>query len=49
MADVHRVAQEHIESDRLTLLVIGDKNAVEPGLSELGLPLHTVDHEGMEV
>ena len=49
MADVHRVAQEHVESDRLTVLVVGDRNAVEQGLQELDLPLHLVDHEGLEV
>jgi zinc protease len=43
---VRQVARERVESDRLTLLVVGDAAVVEPGLRGLGLPLRTVDHEG---
>ena len=45
LADVQRVAQERVES-RPTVLVVGDRDKIEPGLSSLGLPIHLVDHEG---
>ena len=49
LEDVRRVAVEHIDNDRLTLLVVGDCEAIEPGLRELGLPVRLVDPEGREV
>ena len=47
--DVRRAAQEHMLSDRLTLIVVGDREVIEPGLREIGLPIHAVDHDGREV
>ena len=49
LEDVRRAAQEHIDNDRLLLLVVGDREVIEPGLRETGLPIHLVDHEGREV
>ncbi|MBI2170752.1 MAG: insulinase family protein [Chloroflexi bacterium] len=49
LADVRRVTQEHLASDHLTLVVVGDRARIEPGLRELGLPLRLVDTEGREV
>ena len=49
LEDVRRVAQEHIDNNRLMLLVVGDRDVVEPGLREIGLPVCLVDHEGMEI
>ena len=49
LEDVKRAAQEHIDNDRLLLLVVGDREVIEPGLRETGLPIHLVDHEGREV
>ena len=46
LADVRRVAEDHVDHRRLTVLVVGDRSAVEPGLRELGLPLVTLDNEG---
>ena len=46
LADVRRVADEHVDHNRLTVLVVGDRSVVEPGLRELGLPLVTMDSEG---
>jgi zinc protease len=46
LADVHRVAAEQIDASRLTVLVVGDRAVVEPGLRELGLPLVHLDAEG---
>ena len=46
LAQVRLAAQEHVKNDGLMVLVVGDRATVEPGLRELGLPLHQVDHEG---
>ncbi len=46
LADVRRAAEEHLLTDSLTLLVVGDREVIEPGLREIGLPIHTVDHDG---
>ncbi len=46
LEDVHRVAQETIDADSLSVLVVGDRNTVEPGLRELSPPVVLVDHEG---
>ena len=44
--DVHRVAQERIDDSHLQVLVVGDREVIEPGLKELGLPVVPVDYEG---
>ena len=44
--DVRRVAREWIDLDRLAVLVVGDRAAIEPGLRDIGLPLSHLDHEG---
>ena len=49
LTDVHRVAWKYIETNKLVLLVVGDRSSVEPGLRDLGLPITPVDHEGMAV
>ena len=46
LADVHRVAAEQIRPSNLRVLVVGDREAVEPGLRELGLPLVMLDVRG---
>ena len=48
LADVQRVARERVESPP-TVLVVGDRDDIESGLSSLGLPMHLVDHEGRVV
>jgi len=47
--DVRAVASNRIEDDRLVVLVVGDREAISPGLEELGLPIVVVDHEGQTV
>ncbi len=47
--DVRRVAAEHIHPDRLTVVVVGDRAVIEPGLQELGLPIVHLDYEGLPV
>ena len=44
--DIHRVAREQIDDSRLRILVVGDRETIEPGLHELGLPIVNVDYEG---
>ena len=47
--DVRAVASNRIEADRLVVLVVGDREVIGPGLSELGLPIVVVDNEGLPV
>ncbi len=44
--DTRRVARERVDDERLAVLVVGDRDAVEPGLAKLGLPIVHVDYEG---
>ncbi len=44
--DLRRVAIERVDYERLSLLVVGDRSVVEPGLEELGYPIVHVDYEG---
>ena len=48
LADVRRVAEEHIDHLRLTILVVGDQSAVESELRELGIPLVSLESESEE-
>ena len=48
LADVQRVARERVESQP-TVIVVGDRDIIESGLSSLGLPMHLVDYEGRVV
>ena len=49
LADIHRVAQEHINAGALKIVVAGDAEHVEPALRELGLPLVRIDYEGTKL
>ena len=44
--EVRGVAEERLDPEGLTLLVVGDRKLVEPGLKEIGVPLLFVDYEG---
>jgi len=46
LADVHRVAAEHIHPERLSVLVVGDLEEIEAGVRGLGYPVVVLDHEG---
>ena len=48
LEDVRRAASELLDSGPLTLLVVGDSEAIEPGLRGLGLPVRLLDAEGQE-
>ncbi|MFX4717722.1 hypothetical protein ABTB07_22735, partial [Acinetobacter baumannii] len=47
--DVNRVAKRYLDPSRLTILVVGDRRAIEAGLRslpELGAKIMVVDPEG---
>ena len=46
LADVHRIAQGWVRPDNLRILVVGDREQVEPGLQELGLPIVHLNADG---
>ena len=46
LADIHRVANTHIKSAALKIIVAGDANTIEPTLNELGVPVVPIDYEG---
>jgi len=49
LEDAHRVASERIKDDNLQLLVVGDREKIEPGLRELGLPIVLLDSDGAKI
>ena len=49
LEDVRRVAREHVASDALTILVVGDREKIEAGLRNIGFPLNIVDPEGNKI
>jgi hypothetical protein len=38
-----------VHPDALTVLVVGDRQVVEPGLRELGLPVVILDSDGTPI
>ncbi|MSQ05638.1 MAG: insulinase family protein [Dehalococcoidia bacterium] len=48
LADARRVASERIDPGQLRILVVGDRQTVEAGLRELGLPVVLLDRDGLE-
>ena len=49
LSDTHLVGGEYLAPDRLTILVVGDRQQVEEPLRELGYGLTVLDAEGAEV
>lgn len=49
LEDTHRVGQTYLKKDRLTVLVVGDREQIEGPLRELGYGLTVLDAEGAEV
>ena len=47
LEDLHRVAEAQVDPESLTVVVVGDRATIEPGLRELGLPVVNLDHEGV--
>ncbi len=48
LEDVNRVAVEQMGKEP-AIVVVGDRDVIEPGLSAFSGPVHVVDHEGREV
>ena len=46
LADTHRMAIDHLKTDGLQILVVGDREIIEPGLAELEIPLVHLDADG---
>ena len=46
---LNELASRHIDDKRLAVLVVGDREAIEPGLRELGMPIVPVDFDGRRV
>ena len=46
LADVNRVATAHVDPEALSIVIVGDRAKVEGPLSEVGLPIVHLDHEG---
>ena len=46
LGDFVKPIDERIDRDHLMVLVVGDREVVEPGLMELGLPIVHVDYDG---
>ncbi len=49
LADVHRVSNEHIDPEALSIVVVGDRAVIEPKLQELDLPIVHLDAEGQQI
>ena len=44
--DVRRVADQHLRPAPEVIVVVGDREQVEPGLAELGMPIVPIDSDG---
>lgn len=44
-AEVNRVARQYVDPERLAIIVVGDRAAIEPGLRELPYPIEVVTVE----
>jgi zinc protease len=49
LEDAHRVAADRIKDDSLQLLVVGDREKIEVGLRELGLPVVLMNADGEKI
>ena len=46
LSETHRVAGKRVDDEHLAVLVVGDRETVEPELAKMGLPIVHVDYEG---
>ncbi len=49
LEDVRRIGAELVQPDRLSVLVVGDRTAVESGLQDLGIPIVLLDANGARI
>lgn len=46
IADVNRVANKYLDPSKMSIVIVGDRKMVEPGLKELGYPITILDADG---
>ena len=46
LADVQRVSAERIDPAALSIVIVGDRAVIEPGLRSLEIPIVHLDYEG---
>ncbi|MDQ3043392.1 MAG: insulinase family protein, partial [Acidobacteriota bacterium] len=46
LADVNRVANKYLTPDKVAIVIVGDRKAIEPGLKQLGYEIQFLDTEG---
>jgi zinc protease len=46
LADARQAAERHIRPDELSIVVVGDRAAIEEGLQQLDLPVVPLDYDG---
>ncbi|MGD9561965.1 MAG: M16 family metallopeptidase [Pyrinomonadaceae bacterium] len=44
--DVNRVAKKYLDPAKMAIVIVGDRNVIEPGLKELGYEITILDVEG---
>ena len=49
LTDVNRVANKYLSPDKMAIVVVGDRKAIEPGLKQLGFEIAYIDAEGNTV
>ncbi len=49
LEDVNRAANKYLTPDKMAIVIVGDRNAVEPGLKQLDYPITILDTEGNPV
>jgi len=47
--DVNRAARKYLDPSKMAIVIVGDRNVIEPGLKELGYPINILDTEGNAV
>ena len=49
LADINRVANKYLQPDKMAILIVGDKNVIEPGLKSIdswGERIYYLDNDG---
>jgi len=44
--DVNRVANKYLDPSKMAIVIVGDRNVIQPKLTELGMPIVILDTEG---
>ena len=43
ISDIQGIAKRGIQSDNLTIVIVGDLSNIQPELSQLGIPIEVID------